>query len=233
GAELDVAEREPIEPDQAAPARRAGPEKRPENKLEKQKTAKVAPPEETRARGADAAGRQRGALDEPPASNAVGGAGPVAGDLAAESSQAATSPGGGGAAATATPEPPKARDDSADRKSDADGRYRPYRDKPLSKKEQGWLDGQEIKLSELARNKRCREAAAIANDILDRNPEFYTRRIGGSKQMEPCRWYVGQEQKRRAARRVQAPRSTKSSGGAQQKVRAAPAKDEAAVKEKQ
>lgn len=97
----------------------------------------------------------------------------------------------------------------------------------LSKSEQGWLTVQEQKLTALARGKRCREAAAIANDILDRNPEYYVRRIRDSKDVEPCRRDVGVEQKRRAARRAKAPAS-KQAGGGGQKTKAAPARDEAA-----
>jgi hypothetical protein len=97
----------------------------------------------------------------------------------------------------------------------------------LSKREEGWLSVQEQKLTALARGKRCREAAAIANDILDRNPEYYVRRIRDSKDVEPCRSLVSVETKRRAARRARAPGG--KAAGASQKAKAAPARDEAAA----
>ncbi len=138
-----------------------------------------------------------------PARNEVGRAGPAEPKTAA--------PGG---AAVATDKP------------DADD----ARTRTLSKKDEGWLSVQEQKLTALARGKRCREAAAIANDILDRNPEYYVRRIRDSKYVEPCRRYVGVETKRRAARRAKAPSTGSKAAGASQKAKAAPARDEAAEK---
>ncbi len=138
-----------------------------------------------------------------PATNAVSGAAP-----AAEPEKAVR---GGAAVATAKPDTDDARTRS------------------LSKKEAGWLSVQEQRLTALARGKRCREAAAIANDILDRNPEYYVRRIRDSKEVEPCRSYVGVETKRRAARRAKAPGG--KAAGASQKAKAAPARDEAAAEQ--
>jgi hypothetical protein len=111
----------------------------------------------------------------------------------------------------------------------ATGKSDDARTRALSKQEAGWLSVQEQRLTALARGKRCREAAAIANDILDRNPEYYVRRIRDSKDVEPCRSFVGVETKRRAARRAKAPRS--KAAGASQKAKAAPARDEAAAEQ--
>jgi hypothetical protein len=101
-----------------------------------------------------------------------------------------------------------------------------------SREEQGWLEVQEQKLAALARGKRCREAAAIANDILDRNPAYYSRRVRDSRQLQPCRTYVASEQRRRAAVRAKSPPAAASKAASEpaQKVQAAPARDEAADK---
>jgi hypothetical protein len=119
---------------------------------------------------------------------------------------------------TSPPPDPKAKPDSAAR--------------ALSREERGWLDLQEQKLAALARDKRCRAAAAIANDILDRNPDFYARRVRDSKLVAPCRTYVNGEQRRRAAVRAKSAPAAASKAGAEpaQKVPAAPARDEAADK---
>ncbi len=138
-----------------------------------------------------------------PTTNAVSGAAPAA--------EPETTVRGGAAVATG--------------KSDTDD----ARTRSLSKKEAGWLSVQEQRLTALARGKRCREAAAIANDILDRNPEYYVRRIRDSKDVEPCRSFVGVETKRRAARRAKAPGG--KAAGASQKAKAAPARDEAAAEQ--
>ncbi len=101
-------------------------------------------------------------------------------------------------------------------------------EKPLSRQEQSWLASQEVKLRELVKRKQCPEAAVVANDILDRNPAYYDRRLRASKQVEPCLSHVGIELRRRASLRARAPATTKASAGTVQKARAAPEKDEAA-----
>jgi Putative zinc-finger len=93
-------------------------------------------------------------------------------------------------------------------------------------KTQGWLQVQEQKLTALARNKRCREAAAVANDILDRDPAYYAHRVRDSKEVELCRSYVGNEQRRRAAARQS--QSPKGGAGAPPQTKAAPQPEEAA-----
>jgi Putative zinc-finger len=187
-------------------------------------------------------------VQDDPSANAVTGAGPAAPapepSLAAERSRLVDRKAAGATGRASNAAPPAAQPpasapaptagaDADDAEGAESGRYRPYRDRPLTKEEQGWLESQELKLGELARGKRCREAAAIANDILDRNPDYYTRRVKNSKEVEPCRWYVGDEQKRRAMRRAQKPPPPARSGaGASQKAKAAPAKDEAAEQTK-
>jgi hypothetical protein len=138
---------------------------------------------------------------------------PVTGDDEADDE------GGGAEAAPPAQTVPAAEESSAGR----------YRDSRLSKSEQGWLSSQEGKLDNAVRSRRCRDAAIIANDILDRNADYYTRRVRDSKAVAPCRSYLAEEQSRRSKLRAQKPAATKASrkGGASgQKARAAPERDE-------
>ena len=173
---------------------------------------------QTRLRSAPAAGGEvspdQQTTGAPPATNAVSGAGPLE-EPDAPKAGAGLSRG----AQSATPKAPEPSTDSAKTTRSAD-------EERLSSSERGWLDSRQVKVSELARKKLCPQAAALANDILERNPGYYARRVEGLKELVPCRSYVGVEQKRRAARRVQKPASKNSS--APQKARAAPARDEAA-----
>ena len=89
---------------------------------------------------------------------------------------------------------------------------------------------QQGKLRDAVAQKRCRDAAAIANDILDRNPDHYRRQVAGSREVKACDWYVSDERKRRATAR------SGNVGGGQnaakagpQKARSAPQRDEAAA----
>lgn len=109
------------------------------------------------------------------------------------------------------------------------GTYRPYKDKPVSAQERAWLSRQQVSLEKLAADKKCRAAAEIANDILDRNPDFYTSEVARSKPVKSCSMYVKDEARRRATAR-----SGKAAGGASAGTPAAPvkkarARDEAAA----
>ena len=72
-----------------------------------------------------------------------------------------------------------------------------------------------------AGKKDCREAARIANDILDRNPDYYYKKVAGSKSVQPCSWYVRDER----TRRVTARKAKSSNTGAAAKAKAAPRKE--------
>ncbi|HKE19254.1 MAG TPA: zf-HC2 domain-containing protein [Kofleriaceae bacterium] len=151
---------------------------------------------------------------------AVGGAGAAGPGAASPSTTIASEDRGRLSRAKKTSPPP------------ADAKAKPSGERALTKEERGWLDLQEQKLAALARDKRCRAAAAIANDILDRNPDFYARRVRDSKLVAPCRSYVNGEQRRRAAMRAKSPPAAASKAGAEpaKTVPAAPARDEAAEK---
>lgn len=79
--------------------------------------------------------------------------------------------------------------------------YRVYRD---AKKELEWAKTEQRKLSKALSTQRCREAAKIANDILDRNPDFYYDKVAGTKSIKRCQWYVDNEQERRDRKRTKA-----------------------------
>ena len=102
--------------------------------------------------------------------------------------------------------------------------YRVYKDKPMSATE---LRANEGKLGVAVKKKDCVTAARIANDILDRNPAYYTKKV--ASQAKPCQWYVSNESRNRSARRA----ASKNVGSgknvaAPQKAKAAPQKDQAA-----
>jgi hypothetical protein len=101
--------------------------------------------------------------------------------------------------------PPQATPSASTRKpmtaDDADS-FRPYRDrKPPTAEELKWLGGQQAKLSSAVKAKRCVEAAKIANDILDRNPDYYVQQVSGRKTAQPCQMAVATEASRRARAR--------------------------------
>jgi len=108
--------------------------------------------------------------------------------------------------------------------------YRAYK---VSPRVQIWTQKQHTRLNSAVGSKKCLQAARIANDILDRNPNYYYKRVGPTKQVKVCRWYVNKEWNRRAksrSRRAKArrPKRSKSKvGGVPSKAKAAPAKDEA------
>jgi hypothetical protein len=101
------------------------------------------------------------------------------------------------------------------------GAARPYaQSQALNDK---WAEGQMGKLS--AKKIKCSRVAQIANDILDRNPKFYYRRVRGSKKVSACNWYVSRETTRRSRLRgKKGAGSGDSAVAAPRKRRAAPAK---------
>jgi hypothetical protein len=228
--EVRPADKELKEFDSAAASATVDARAREKNRAEepgKKKLARREDPAATRTRGADpAAVTPDQSSDSAPAANAVTGAGPLAAERQLESAKGGEGGGGQGSQPTAAPESGRTRTDLAKSAGRAD-----LAEQKLSPAEQGWLDTRQLRVGQLARKKACREAAELANDILERNPGYYARRVEPLKEMVPCRSYVGFEQKRRAARRVQKPASKNSS--APQKARAAPARDEAAEQTKQ
>ncbi|HEU5059383.1 MAG TPA: anti-sigma factor [Kofleriaceae bacterium] len=106
-----------------------------------------------------------------------------------------------------------------DSKGDGGG-YRAYKQKPMSPAE---LKASEGKLGVAVKKNDCVTAARIANDILDRNSDYYYKRVAG--QTKPCQMAVNQERSRRASRNVG---SGSKNVAAPQKAKAAPQKDQAA-----
>ena len=86
-----------------------------------------------------------------------------------------------------------------------------------------WLSAQEKKIGSLTRSGKCREVAVVANDILDRDPSYYVRRVQATVLSGKCQGLVGAEQRRRATRRA-----SKNVGGSQGKVKAATEPSESA-----
>ncbi len=93
----------------------------------------------------------------------------------------------------ASPPPPPAQ-------GEATAQYRPYD----AKRELKWAQTEERKLSDALRGQRCRDAARIANDILDRNPDYYYTKVERSKAIKSCAWYVKDERQKRSRRRSKA-----------------------------
>lgn len=138
------------------------------------------------------------------------------------------------------PPPPPAQDPSP---STAPGNYRVYKeeekasDKTVAdkrKSETVWAAGKQQQLEEAAKLKRCQDAARIANDILDRNPDYYYQRVDRSSSVKTCSGFVSAERDRRAQsrgkKRAAKPKKSTSKKGASSsdKAQAAPARDEAA-----
>jgi hypothetical protein len=65
-----------------------------------------------------------------------------------------------------------------------------------------WAQSQHDQLAQAVKDEKCREAARIANDILDRNAAYYRANVAGSKDVQRCQWYVADEQRRRAGARA-------------------------------
>jgi hypothetical protein len=94
--------------------------------------------------------------------------------------------------------------------------------------ERAWAQTQNKKLEDAARLKRCRDAAQIANDILDRNPDYYYQKVTGSVAVKSCSGFVTAERNRRArvTRSKAKPKSPASSSGSKD-AKAAAQPDEA------
>jgi hypothetical protein len=108
--------------------------------------------------------------------------------------------------------------------------------KTLEKAEQpqgealAWEEQKNNGLKAAAKDKRCRDAGRIANDILDKKPGYYKKNVKGSKAVSDCGRFVAIETKRRAKQRQkQAVRSRKKAAGSPKKAKAAPEFDEAAL----
>ncbi|HUS63896.1 MAG TPA: zf-HC2 domain-containing protein [Kofleriaceae bacterium] len=165
--------------------------------------------------------------------NAVSGADPLVSGVGAEGTatrgrmetQAPKAPPPAGpSSTTASTRAPAASDGD-------DATVSPYRDrKALTPEELKKLDSQQAKLSSAVKAVRCNDAARIANDILDRSPEYYVQRNPATKKAQPCQSAISREMSRR-----QAARSKNVGAGAaqaapqQQKMKSAPREaDEAA-----
>ena len=85
-------------------------------------------------------------------------------------------------------------------------------------------------LKAAAKDKRCRDAGRIANDILDKKPGYYKKNVKGSKAVSDCGRFVAIETKRRAKQRQkQAVRSRKKAAGSPKKAKAATEFDQATL----
>lgn len=122
------------------------------------------------------------------------------------------------------------------KKSNTKQDYRAYKDAPMgeakTKKPLRWVEQQAEDLTIASKSKRCRDAGRIANDILDRDPKFYTK-LANSSAVTDCKSFVVNETKRRAKSRARktARKAKKRSGkgqNVQQKVKAAPQPNESA-----
>lgn len=103
------------------------------------------------------------------------------------------------------------------------GGYRVYKQKPMTAAE---LKASEGKLGAAVKKNDCLTAARIANDILDRNSDYYHKKV--APQTRPCQMAVNQETKNRSARRASKNVGAGKNVAAPQKTKAAPQKDEAA-----
>jgi anti-sigma factor RsiW len=100
--------------------------------------------------------------------------------------------------------------------------YRAYRDRPDS-----WVNEQQLRITEAYNREDCVTAARIANDILDRSPELYTKSTKDLEGVKRCKAYVAKEtQKRRIARQKRGKSSGKAAGKAKRAPKSeAPAAD--------
>lgn len=215
-------------------------EKRADDAAKRFSVDKEAPAPKTRKKSAKSQSKSLEA--QGPIANAVSGADPLidgklgnsstgglvgGADKGAERGRAQAAP----APTTSSSAPSDAKLDFADPGAGESG-YRVYKDKPISPKDQAWFRQQESKLSQAVKTKRCYDAAKIANDMLDRNADYYTKRVDGSKAVQPCSMAVRDERSRRASSR----RASKNVGAGQgqsasQKAKAAPQKDDEAASE--
>lgn len=105
--------------------------------------------------------------------------------------------------------------------SAADRPYRAYRDRP-----DAWVNAQQLRITEAYNRNDCVTAARIANDILDRSPELYTKRTKKLEAVKRCKVYVQREKSKRAVARKK--RGTTSSSKAAGKAKRAPKAEPAA-----
>ncbi|HUH04131.1 MAG TPA: zf-HC2 domain-containing protein [Kofleriaceae bacterium] len=96
--------------------------------------------------------------------------------------------------------------------------------------ERAWAQTQANKLEDAARLKRCNDAAQIANDILDRNPDYYYAKVTGSVSVKSCSGFVTAERKRRdrVTRSNKAKPKSPAPASGSKDAKAAPQPDEAA-----
>lgn len=93
------------------------------------------------------------------------------------------------------------------------------------KAEQRWANAQQVNLWRAVKGKKCITAARIANDIRDRNPGYYSRNIGNSRNLKPCVRYVRADYTKRLKSRARAARAKaakKSGASAPKRKKAAP-----------
>ncbi len=64
--------------------------------------------------------------------------------------------------------------------------------------QQSWEEGKASSFRVAVKSKRCQDAGRIANDIRDRNSDYYKSSIQGSKAESDCKFYIVKETKRRA-----------------------------------
>lgn len=74
---------------------------------------------------------------------------------------------------------------------------RDHKNEKAAAAERAWAQTQANKLEDAARLKRCNDAAQIANDILDRTPDYYYAKVTGSVSVKSCSGFVTAERKRR------------------------------------
>jgi hypothetical protein len=104
--------------------------------------------------------------------------------------------------------------------------YRAYRDRP-----DGWVSEQQLRITEAYQRKDCLTAAKIANDILDRSPDLYTKSTTKLEGVKRCKAYVAKEaRKRQVARQKNAKSGGKAAGKAKRAAQPAPVSDTESLK---
>ncbi len=134
-----------------------------------------------------------------------------------------------------SPPPPPQTTTAEVKESEATQAYRAYKDTGVASEQQKaqqqrvllWALGQQKQLENLVRLKKCRDAARVANDILDRTPDFYYQKVDRTAAIKTCSGFVEAERKTRAAKRYRARAAKKSPASAPAKAKAAPQQDEA------
>ena len=105
--------------------------------------------------------------------------------------------------------------------ADSNRPYRAYRDRPGS-----WVSKQQLRITEAYSRKDCVTAAKIANDILDRSPDLYTKNTKKLEGVKRCKAYVQKEtKKRRMARQKRSKGNGKAAGKAKRSAQPAPASE--------